>query len=77
MQMVRYHSLPHLEFPEYQINFVLHTFLTINDQPQQNVDLCINTIFNLIVRIIKIDKIFFRTLKFRKTKQNREPLVVY
>jgi hypothetical protein len=56
MQKVRYRSLPNLtEFPDYQINFVLHTFLaTINDQPQQNMELCINTILNIILRILKI-----------------------
>ena len=48
MQMVRYHNLPNLEFPEYQINFVLHTFLTIIKDPnQQNMELCINTILTL------------------------------
>ena len=46
--MVRYHNLPNLEFPEYQINFVLHTFLTIIKDPnQQNMELCINTILTL------------------------------
>ena len=45
MQMVRYHSRPKGKFPDYQINFVLHTFLAIiNHQPQQNMELGMNMI---------------------------------